>query len=95
MSNFSIFHVPLPGNVEISSQIMKPFISFNMIKDIHYMNFGKEASIDDGEEALAFLGQRSTFNYNTFNVMYNTEALGICLILFFIKGIMIVGLWLF
>lgn len=44
MCNFAIFHVPLPGNVEISSQIMKTLISFNFFKDMTYEVMGKETS---------------------------------------------------
>lgn len=44
MCNFAIFHVCLPGNVEISSSIMKTFVSFNFFKDITYEVMGKETS---------------------------------------------------
>lgn len=50
MCNFAIFYVPLPGNVEISSQIMKQLVSLNMMKDITYYNFGKEESVIKSEE---------------------------------------------
>jgi hypothetical protein len=85
MCNFAIFHVCLPGNVEISSQVMKTFVSFNFMKDITYSLFGKEQSKDDAEEELAFLGQRSTYNYNSFNLMFNMETLGIIFFLYLVK----------
>jgi hypothetical protein len=85
MCNFAIFHVCLPGNVEITSQIMKSFVSFNLFKDITYNLFGKEKSKDDAEEQLAFLGQRSTYNYNSFNLMFNMETLGILFFLYLVK----------
>lgn len=95
MCNLAIFHVCLPGNVEISSQIMKVFVSFNFFKDITYNIMGKETSEVSGEKALEFLGQRATYNYDSFNLMFNMETLGIVFFLYIMKVLIIWCLYMY
>lgn len=64
---------------------MKSFASFNFFKDMTYEVFGKETSTISGEEGLEFLGQRATYNYDTFNLMFNIETLGIFFVLYLFK----------
>lgn len=92
MCNLAIFHVCLPANVEISSQIMKSFVSFNLLKDVSLEALGKEDSVISGEQSLEFLGQRATFNYDSFYLLYNMETLGALLLLYILKIFVIICL---
>jgi tetrahydromethanopterin S-methyltransferase subunit G len=89
MCNFAIFHVTLPGNVEIASTIMKPLVSFNIFKVLDENgwnnNWGKDDSIVYSETELEFLGQRATYGYNSYNVMFNLQTIGIFMALYLIK----------
>lgn len=56
MTNLALFHVTMPANYEIWSQISKPFVALNFVKDNEFLMAGLTQSKDSSDESLEFLG---------------------------------------
>lgn len=76
MVNLALMRIHIPGNAMLGLEIIKPMSEFRFQKEFKVNFYGYDELQYVSEEPMAYFGQRYTFGYDTYNLLFNIGTLG-------------------
>lgn len=84
MVNLALMHIHMPANAMLGLQILKPMSEFRIQKEFRHKQKGYFELKYQSEDSMAYFGQRYTFGYDTYNIIFNMGTMGHILLFFLI-----------
>lgn len=76
MVYMALMHIHIPGNAMIALEVIKPLTEFRFQKEFSNKFLGYYNLKSESESKMAYFGQRYTFGFDTYSIVFNIGTMG-------------------